>query len=58
MMQGAGVYTFRLVNEQGPSTFVKFYWRPLAGVHPVVWDEVQKNSDKDPDFYRRDRWLT
>ena len=28
MMQGFGVHTFRLVNEQGKSTFVKFHWRP------------------------------
>ena len=30
MMEGFGVHTFRLVNAQGESTFVKFHWRPEA----------------------------
>ncbi len=37
MMQGFGVHTFRLINAEGRSTFVKFHWRPLAGVHSLVW---------------------
>ncbi|HEY1449483.1 MAG TPA: catalase, partial [Solirubrobacteraceae bacterium] len=28
MMQGFGVHTFRLVNERGEGTFVKFHWKP------------------------------
>jgi hypothetical protein len=27
-MEGFGVHTFRLVNERGRSTFVKFHWKP------------------------------
>lgn len=56
MMEGFGVHTFRLVNEQGDATFVKFHWKPLLGVHSVAWDEAQKISGKDPDFHRRDLW--
>ncbi len=56
MMEGFGVHTFRLVNEQGKSHFVKFHWKPLLGVHSVAWDEAQKISGKDPDFHRRDLW--
>ncbi|MBO9155218.1 catalase [Chitinophaga sp. GCM10012297] len=56
MMEGFGVHTFRLVNAKGTSTFVKFHWKPLLGVHSVVWDEAQKISGKDPDFHRRDLW--
>ena len=56
MMQGFGVHTFRLVNAEGQSTFVKFHWTPVLGVHSVVWDEAQKISGKDPDFHRRDLW--
>jgi len=56
MMQGFGIHTFRLVNAQGKSTFVKFHWTPVLGVHSVVWDEAQKISGKDPDFHRRDLW--
>ncbi|WP_153799786.1 catalase [Foetidibacter luteolus] len=56
MMEGFGVHTFRLVNEKGQSSFVKFHWKPLLGVHSVAWDEAQKISGKDPDFHRRDLW--
>ncbi|RZM27519.1 MAG: catalase HPII [Pedobacter sp.] len=56
MMEGFGVHTFRLVNEQGESFFVKFHWKPLLGVHSVAWDEAQNISGKDPDFHRRDLW--
>ena len=56
MMEGFGVHTFRFVNEAGKSCFVKFHWKPLQGLHSVVWDEAQKISGKDPDFHRRDLW--
>ena len=56
MMEGFGVHTFRLVNAEGESRFVKFHWKPLLGVHSVAWDEAQKISGKDPDFHRRDLW--
>jgi catalase len=56
MMEGFGVHTFRFVNEEGKARFVKFHWKPLLGVHSVLWDEAQKISGKDPDFHRRDLW--
>ncbi|MEO8431174.1 MAG: catalase [Acidobacteriota bacterium] len=56
MMEGFGVHTFRLVNAEGQSRFVKFHWKPILGVHSVAWDEAQKISGKDPDFLRRDLW--
>ena len=56
MMEGFGVHTFRLVNDKGQACFVKFHWKPLLGLHSVLWDEAQKISGKDPDFHRRDLW--
>jgi len=56
MMEGFGVHTFRLVNAQGKSTFVKFHWKPVLGVHSLVWDEAQQIASKDPDFHRRSMW--
>jgi catalase len=56
MMEGFGVHTFRLINEEGKASFVKFHWKPLLGVHSVAWDEAQNISGKDPDFHRRDLW--
>jgi len=56
MMEGFGVHTFRLVNAQGVSHFVKWHWKPLLGLHSLVWDEAQKLAGRDPDFHRRDLW--
>ena len=55
-MEGFGVHTYRLVNDQGDATFVKFHWKPLAGAHSLVWDEAQKLAGKDADFNRRNMW--
>jgi len=55
-MQGFGVHTFRLINAEGKSRFVKFHWRPTAGTCSLVWDEAQKLAGKDADYHRRDLW--
>ena len=56
MMEGFGVHTFRLINKNNESNFVKFHWKPKLGTHAVVWDEAVKISGNDPDFHRRDLW--
>jgi catalase len=56
MMQGFGVHSFRFVNAEGASTFVKFHWTPKQGTHSLVWDEAAKLGGADPDFHRRDLW--
>ncbi len=53
-IQGFGVHTFRLINAQDKSHFVKFHWTPKQGLSALVWDEAQKLAGKDPDFHRRD----
>ena len=55
-MEGFGVHTFRLVNQQGTSTFVKFHWKPKQGLQSVTWDEAVKINGADPDYHRRDLW--
>lgn len=55
-MEGFGVHTFRFVNAKGRSKFVKFHWKPAAGMQSVLWDEAVKISGADPDFHRRDLW--
>src|SRR5450830_1489003 len=54
MIEGFGVHSFRLINEAGKSTFVKFHWRPKLGLQSTVWDETVKLCGADPDFHRRD----
>jgi catalase len=54
MMQGFGVNTFRLINKDGVSHFVKFHFTPTLGVHSLVWDEALKLAGQDPDFHRKD----
>ena len=54
MIEGFGVHSFRLINEAGKSTFVKFHWRPKLGLQSTIWDETVKIAGADPDFHRRD----
>ena len=56
MMEGFGIHTFRFINAEGKSHFVKFHWKPLLGMHSVAWDEAQKISGKNSDFHRQDLW--
>jgi catalase len=55
-MEGFGVHTFRFIDAAGSASFVKFHWKPLLGVHSLVWDEAVKLAGKDADFHRRDLW--
>lgn len=55
-MEGFGVHTFRLINAQGSSHFVKFHWKPVLGAHSLMWDEAVKIAGQDADFHRRAMW--
>lgn len=54
MMEGFGIHSFRLINQAGESTFVKFHWRPKLGLQSTLWDETMKLAGADPDFHRRE----
>ena len=54
MIEGFGVHSFRLINDAGESTFVKFHWRPKLGIQSTVWEEAVKLQAADNDFHRRD----
>ena len=56
MMQGFGVHTFRLVNDDGDSHFCKFHWTPRLGTHSLAWDEAVRIAGADPDYHQRDLW--
>ena len=55
-MQGFGVHSYRFVNDDGESVFVKFHWEPKLGTHSLVWDEAAKIAGADADYHRRDLW--
>ncbi len=55
-IEGFGVHSFRLVDKNGKSQFVKFHWKPKQGMQSVLWDEALKINGADPDFHRRDLW--
>ncbi len=54
MIEGFGIHSFRLLDDAGQSTFVKFHWRPKLGLQSTVWDEAVKLQGADNDFQRRD----
>ncbi|QLE02836.1 catalase [Galbibacter sp. BG1] len=56
MMEGFGIHTFRFINADGKSHFVKFHWKPLLGIKSITWDEAVKIHGADSDFHRRDLW--
>ena len=41
MMEGFGVHTYRFIDAKGRATFVKFHWKPVLGMHSLVWDEAE-----------------
>ncbi len=55
-MEGFGIHSFRLLDAEGRSTFVKFHWRPVLGIQSTLWDEAVKLQAADNDFHRRDLW--
>lgn len=55
-MEGFGIHTYKLVNAEGKSTFVRFHWKPLYGKKSLIWDEAQALTGRDPDFHRKDLW--
>ncbi|MFN3277092.1 MAG: catalase [Paracoccus hibiscisoli] len=56
MIEGFGVHTFRLVNAEGKSTFVKFHWKPKLGLQSQVWNEAVKTAGANQDYHRQDLW--
>ncbi|MBM3605253.1 MAG: catalase [Alphaproteobacteria bacterium] len=56
MIEGFGVHTFRLVNAEGRSTFVKFHWKPRLGLQSQVWNEAVKTAGANQDYHRQDLW--
>lgn len=54
MMEGYPINTFRFINDEGKSTFVRFVWKPRLGVHGLLLDEANILGGVDPDYHRHD----
>ncbi len=54
MMEGWPINTFRLINKNKKSTFVRFKWIPKLGVHSLLLEEANVLGGIDPDFHRND----
>ena len=51
---GAGVHTYRFINDAGESTLFKWYWQPQLGLRSLVYDEATKIAGKNNNFQRVD----
>lgn len=54
MMDGFPINTFRFINDHGKSTFVRFHFKSILGVHSLLLDEANIIGGVDPDYHRRD----
>ncbi len=57
-MEGFGVNTYKWVNSKGKEVFVKYHWKPEAGVHSIDRHESTRLAGEDPDTATRDLYDT
>jgi len=53
-MEGFGVHTYKWVNADGKAIYVKYHWKPAAGVHSIDRHEASHLAGVDPDIATRD----
>ncbi|XP_022816370.1 catalase-like [Spodoptera litura] len=53
-MPGFGIHTFQVVNKHGDSHFIRFHFRPDAGIKNLRSEEARKLAGTDPDYATRD----
>jgi catalase len=53
-MEGFGVNTYKWVNAAGKAVYVKYHWKPAAGVHSIDRHESIRLAGEDPDIATRD----
>jgi catalase len=54
MMEGFGVNTYVWVNSEGKAVYVKYHWKPKAGVQNLDRHEATRLAGEDPDYLTRD----
>jgi catalase len=53
-MEGFGVNTYIWVNDKGKGVFVKYHWKPAAGIETIDRHESTRLAGEDPDIATRD----
>jgi catalase len=58
-MEGFGVNTYIWVNEKGKGVYVKYHWKPEAGIETIDRHESTRLAGEDPDVATRDlyEWI-
>lgn len=57
-MEGFGVNTYQWVNAEGKAVYVKYHWKPMAGVETIDRHESTRLAGEDPDIATRDLYET
>jgi catalase len=57
-MEGFGVNTYQWVNKDGKAVYVKYHWKPMAGIETIDRHESTRLAGEDPDIATRDLWDT
>lgn len=53
-MEGFGVNTFVWVNAKGKGIYIKYHWKPAAGIETIDRHESARLAGEDPDVSTRD----
>ena len=58
-IEGFGVHTYVWVNAEGKAIYVKYHWKPAAGVESLDRHEAARLAGADPDVATRDlrEWI-
>jgi catalase len=57
-MEGFGVNTYIWVNAEGKAIYVKYHWKPAAGIETIDRHEATRLAGEDPDIATRDLYET
>ncbi len=57
-MEGFGVNTYKWVNAEGKTVYVKYHWKPKAGIETIDRHEATRLAGEDPDIATRDLYET
>jgi catalase len=57
-MEGFGVNTYMWVNAKGKAVYIKYHWKPEAGIETIDRRESTRLAGEDPDIATRDLYDT